>query len=231
MKHPAFKALIFDMDGLVLDSERTYTRAWKDAAQALGFSLTPTFLQSLFGCHADEVAQRIQTACGPSFDSHLFFKRAEVLWFETIGTFGIPKMPGVIPLLHHLETHDIPFALATNSDRPYADVCLKAAGLSASFPVTVTRDEVAAGKPSPDLFLKAAESLGYPPSECLVLEDSRTGLEAAQRAQIAAILIQRNDTIRDTLSPMALARFKTLDDFLNYALRFGCLRSASSPNL
>jgi len=224
------RAVIFDMDGLVLDSESTYTRAWQEAAQGLGFALSDDFVKSLFGCHADEVAHRIALACGPGFNAALFFAKAEALWFEAIRTSGIPKMPGVVPLLETLNTMAIPYALATNSDRPYADTCLRAAGLTNAFTLSVTRDEVTAGKPAPDLFLEAAARLGRRPSQCLVLEDSGTGLEAARRANIPAILIQRNETIRATLSPLAHAAFRTLADFLDQAQTSGGFVSLPPSN-
>ncbi len=230
MTHLNVRAVIFDMDGLVLDSESTYTRAWQEAAQGLGFSLSDDFVESLFGCHADEVAHRIARACGPGFNAALFFAKAEALWFEAIQTLGIPKMPGVMAFLETLNTMAIPYALATNSDRPYADACLRAAGLRSAFALTVTRDEVSAGKPEPDLFLEAAARLGRRPFECLVLEDSETGLEAARRAGIPAILIQRNDTIRATLSPLAHAAFRTLADFHDQAMPSGGLVSLPSSN-
>jgi HAD superfamily hydrolase (TIGR01509 family) len=148
------------------------------------------------------------------FDRPAFFEIAERHWFEVLADEGIEGMPGVHALLDHLHSVGIPFALATNSDAHYAKRCLAAANLSNAFEVRVSRDQVKAGKPAPDLFLAAAERLGVSPSQCLVLEDSETGLLAARAAQTYPILIQQRPVLRDKLSPLANQNFPDLEAFL-----------------
>ena len=211
---PAFSAILFDMDGLVLDSEKTYVTAWQRAAQALGKTLTTEVAEGLFGCHADDVARRLGEVLGPDFDRPAFFEIAERHWFKVLADEGIEGMPGVHALLDHLHSVGIPFALATNSDAHYAKRCLAAANLLNAFEVLVSRDQVKAGKPAPDLFLAAAERLGVSPSQCLVLEDSETGLLAARAAQTYPILIQQRPVLRDKLSPLANQNFPDLEAFL-----------------
>jgi HAD superfamily hydrolase (TIGR01509 family) len=210
-----FSGILFDMDGLVLDSEATYVSAWQRAARDLGKSLADSAAERLFGRHADDVAVRLGEMLGPSFDRADFFKRAEGHWFEILARDGIPRMPGIEALLEHLRQNTIPFALATNSDRHYADKCLGAAGLDQVFQIMVTRDQVAQGKPAPDLFEEGARRLGLTPARCLVLEDSETGLRAARAAGCYAVLIQQRSALRDTLSPLAHAVYPDLDVFLS----------------
>lgn len=210
---PAFAAVILDMDGLVLDSEATYCHAWRQAAAEAGHALDAAFFEPLFGRHADDVVRALAERLGPHFERDTFFRAAERHWFELIEAQGIPPMPGAAALLERLRQRAIPFALATNSDGPYARVCLERGGLQEAFPVLVTRDQVARGKPEPDVFLEAARRLGVTPAQCVVLEDSATGLLAARAAGMHPVLIQRRESLRATLRPLALLALASLDDF------------------
>ena len=212
---PPFAAVILDMDGLVLDSETTYCGAWRKAAADVGHALDDGFLESLFGRHADDVVQALAGELGSRFDRERFFRAAERHWFEHIETHGIPRMPGVEALLASFREASIPFALATNSDGHYARLCLERGGLSEAFPVMVTRDQVALGKPEPDVFLEAARRLDVDPTNCLVLEDSETGLLAARAAGTQPILIQRRVELRTRLAPLAQIAFVSLEDLVN----------------
>jgi HAD superfamily hydrolase (TIGR01509 family) len=212
---PVFYAVILDMDGLVLDSETTYCGAWRKAAADVGHALDDGFLESLFGRHADDVVQALAAELGPLFDREGFFRAAERHWFEHIEAHGIPRMPGVDALLASFREGSIPFALATNSDGHYARLCLERGGLRDAFPVMVTRDQVALGKPEPDVFLEAARRLNVDPAACLVLEDSETGLMAALAAGTQPILIQRREDLRVRLAPLARLAVASLDDFVN----------------
>jgi beta-phosphoglucomutase len=211
---PPFEGILFDMDGLVLDSEKTYVTAWQSAAKALGRTLETEVAEALFGMHADDVARLLGEALGPGFDRRQFFKIAETFWFKGLEAEGIPKMPGFDALATWLRVEKIPFALATNSDGHYAERCLSAAGLEGVFEVFVTRDQVSAGKPAPDLFLEAARKIRCAPESCLVLEDSETGLQAARAAGTHPVLIQQRPALRDKLSPLASHVFPDLQAFL-----------------
>ncbi len=186
---PAFKAVIFDMDGLVLDSEPTYVFAWKQAAAEFDVHLEDAFTQNLFGRHADDVERALAEKIGERFERERFLDLATRFWRAHVGVHGIAPMPGLEDLLAALEGLDIPYALATNSDSAYAEQCLRLARLETRFPLAVTRDQVAAGKPAPDLFLEAARRLGFAAEQCLVLEDSATGLLAARRAGAVPALV------------------------------------------
>jgi HAD superfamily hydrolase (TIGR01509 family) len=212
---PPFAAVILDMDGLVLDSETTYCSAWHRAAAELGHELDDGFLESLFGRHADDVVQALAGRLGPSFERETFFHAAERHWFEHIETHGIPRMPGIEALLAHFREGSIPFALATNSEGHYARLCLERGGLHDAFPVMVTRDQVALGKPEPDVFLEAARRLNVDPAACLVLEDSETGLMAARAAGTQPILIQRREDLRARLEPLAKLALFSLEDLVD----------------
>lgn len=209
---PSFEAAIFDMDGLVLDSEITYVQAWRLAARALGYELDDAFFHSLFGRHADDVEQALREAMGDSFDRAQFHALAARYWREYLASHGMGRMPGLEALLALLRRRNIPYALATNSDAPFVRECLQLAGLAAEFPVVVTRDQVARGKPAPDVYLEAARRLGIPPERCLGLEDSPTGLRAAAEAGTITLLVQRHAAVRHALAGRTRFAFASLGE-------------------
>lgn len=184
-----FKAVIFDLDGLVLDSETGYFTAWKQAAAEMGYQLGPSFCQSLSGLHGPVINQRLLDYCGADFKLDVFAALSTQIWLEQGQRYGIPVKCGFHKLLNCLQELRIPFGLATNSRRADAERCLDWAGLSGVFPLMVCRDEVDRPKPAADLFIKAATLLGQANEDCLVLEDSPTGVAAALAAGSPCIFV------------------------------------------
>lgn len=199
------------MDGLVLDSEPTYAYAWRQAAATFGAQLDEAFAHSLFGRQAEDVERALAERIGAAFDYDRFRAAAAVFWQAHVRTVGIAPLPGVAKLLDLLVQRRIPYALATNSEAPYAAQCLRSSGLAERFAERVTRDQVAAGKPAPDVFEEAARRLGVPASACLVLEDSATGLLAAQRAGATPVLVLARPAPAESAG-LASAHFRSLLD-------------------
>lgn len=200
---PPFRAAILDMDGLVVDSEPTYCEAWRRAAAEQGRELAEAFFLGLFGRHADDVEAALRAELGAAFERGSFYRAAERHWLAHLDSHGLQRMPGLDALLAAFRKRGVPYALATNSDAPYARLCLRHAGLEAEFGLIVTRDQVRQGKPAPDVFLEAARRLGVAPAECLALEDSATGLAAARAAGTITVLVQRRAAERERLGKEA----------------------------
>jgi HAD superfamily hydrolase (TIGR01509 family) len=215
---PAFKAVIFDMDGLVLDSEPTYVFAWKKAAAEFAVHLDEGFAQALFGRQAEDVERVMAEKIGEGFERERFLKLAANFWQEHIKSCGIAPMPGLGDVLAALDRLNIPYALATNSEGNYAAQCLGLAGLETRFPTAITRDQVAAGKPAPDLFLEAAKRLNVPAEQCLVLEDSATGLLAARRAGAIPVLVLARSAPAESRA-LAAASFGSLSEVAGEILK------------
>ena len=211
-KLPHYSAIIFDMDGLVLDTESTYCRAWQQAALAMDMSLSNEFCLSLSGLHFKDMEQKLVDHCGSTFDTERFFTLSGKCWRESVNQHGIAEKKGFSNLLNKLKTKGIPFCLATNSARVNALECLELAGLKGIFPLIITRDEVAEGKPAPDIFLTAADKLNQPINQCLVLEDSETGIQAAVAASAPCVFIPSTLPVKRVTANLADCFLMDLDE-------------------
>ena len=189
MKNRHISAIIFDLDGLVLDTESTYKIAWQQAAQEMGYSFTDPFMQTLSGLHYNDLVLKLLDYCGNDFNLAEFNQKSTVYWHDYVASNRIKVNHGFNELLAVIEKISIPFALATNSRHHNAMLCLQLAGLENTFPILISRDDVNQGKPAPDIFLKTAEKLAIPINQCLVLEDSHIGITAAHKAGAIPILI------------------------------------------
>jgi beta-phosphoglucomutase len=190
-----FCAVIFDMDGLVLDTETTYFVAWQQAAKAMGYALSETFCLSLSGLHHKDVELKLMDWYGADFNLQAFNHLSGIFWREHVNTHGINIKHGFTQLLEFIVQQQMPYCLATNSPAINAYECLEVAGIKDVFPTIITRDDVQHGKPAPDIFLKAAELLKVPISQCLVLEDSHAGIVAASRAGAFSVFVPSTESI------------------------------------
>jgi len=188
-KLPNFSAVIFDMDGLVLDTETTYCSAWQKAAAEMGYAFSEKFCLSMSGLHSNDVEQKLLEHCGKDFEIAAFGRLSGQYWRKHVSQFGIPVKKGFFSVLDILRNHNIEYCLATNSRRKNALECLKFANIDDVFSVIVSRDEVAEGKPAPEIFLLAADILNRPVSKCLIIEDSATGIMAALNAKAPSVFV------------------------------------------
>ena len=190
-----FSAVIFDMDGLVLDTETTYFVAWQQAAKAMGYALSETFCLSLSGLHYKDVELKLMDWYGADFNLQAFNHLSGIFWREHVNAHGINIKHGFTQLLEFIVQQQMPYCLATNSRAINAYECLELAGIKDVFSTIISRDDVQHGKPAPDIFLKAAELLQVPINECLVLEDSHAGILAASRAGAFSIFVPSSESV------------------------------------
>ncbi len=189
LKLADFSAVIFDMDGLVLETESTYSIAWQQAASAMGYDLSGDFCQSLSGLHYRDVELKLLGCFGADFDLQAFGRNSGDCWREHVNVHGIAIKPGFPGLLDLLVRFKVPYCLATNSPAVNALECLEQAGIKDVFSAIISRDDVVHGKPEPDIFLKAAQVLQVDIRRCLVLEDSPAGIMAASKAGAISVFI------------------------------------------
>jgi HAD superfamily hydrolase (TIGR01509 family) len=181
------RAVIFDMDGLLLDSEPLYRVTWQAAGSSLGFPIDDVLYERFVGRGNTESEQVLRDQFGERFPLDEFRKRWRRDWDERLSASPLARKEGAMELIEFLEKHGIPKALATSSPRVLALQCLT--DLASHFAALAFGDEVEHSKPAPDLFLLASHRLGIAPADCLVLEDSEAGVRAACAAGMEVILI------------------------------------------
>ena len=186
--HP-IRAVIFDMDGLMLDTERMAQLAWQRAGAEFGFTLPDELYLQAVGRTAVATEILFRQGLGSEFPFADIYARKQHYLYTAIENEGIPTKAGLLELLELLERQGLPKAVATSTARALALRKLAAAGLLHRFSIIVCGDEVPNGKPAPDIFLAAAQKLGVAPANCLVLEDSLAGIRAAHAAGMRAIMI------------------------------------------
>lgn len=186
---PDYNAVIFDMDGLILDTETTYINAWLQAASELGYTIDRAFCTSMSGLPFSLVEKKFAEHLGEAFPLEAFYKLSGELWRTIAKQDGIAVKKGTYDILQVLEESQTPFCLATNSPEFNARECLRYAGIEDLFSIIVCRDHVQLPKPAADIFLRAADLLQQPIQSCLVIEDSLTGLLAAKNANAFSVLV------------------------------------------
>lgn len=184
-----FKGFIFDLDGLVLDTEPTYFAAWQQAVAKMGYQLPPDAFKTVSGYHYHQVESQLKAWLGQNFNLQDFKKLGIDYWRKYVREHGIAIKPGVIALLDYAEQQGIPVCLATNSWDVYARHCLAIAGLTEYFPLMVTGDDVEHVKPAPDIFLKAANRMRLDIQQCVIFEDSHTGILAASASGAFSVYV------------------------------------------
>ena len=206
------KLVIFDMDGLMIDTEPLSIAGWKAAASELNLSIPDELLKSVIGFNRELCKVYMLEALGPDFE----YDKALALLHKYVDQYfenhGVPIKPGLIQLLDKLDELGIKKAVATSSSNKRAALKLTTANLAHRFDAVIGGNMVAKSKPAPDIFLKAAEVLGIPPKDCIVLEDSNPGAEGAVRAGMRVIVVPDLVPPTDTTRSQAYAICDSLYD-------------------
>jgi HAD superfamily hydrolase (TIGR01509 family) len=183
-------AVIFDMDGLMLDTERPALVSWIKAAGKLGWDLPEAVVFRIVGRDEESSRQIMGDYFGPGFPYEKARKLMREFILELADTEGIPHRPGLLVLLDHLSRLGVPLGVATSTEGKIARWKLEKAGILERFSVLACGDEVTRGKPAPDIFLLAAERLGQAPRNCVGFEDSPAGLTALHAAGIPSVFVK-----------------------------------------
>lgn len=183
------KAVIFDMDGLMIDSERMTYEGYKRECKKRGYEMDIIFYKSLMGYPVKVIKRKLTEHFGEDFPVEEVITAVHEHMELIFMTRGVPVKPGLIELLTYIQNEEYRAMVATSSDRERVDRILKYAGLEDYFDEVICGDEVCLGKPNPDIFLKGLQKLGVSPEEAYVLEDSEKGILAAYRAGIDVICV------------------------------------------
>ncbi|QNT78372.1 HAD family hydrolase [Entomobacter blattae] len=208
------RAVVFDMDGLLLDTESLAMEALEKTGLAMGHATPPGFYQGMIGAPMDRNLQMLQEHFGEDFPAEAFFRASDDLFEDYIESGRLTVKPGVWALLDYLDEQAIPYGLATSSGRSKMERHMHKVGLLPRFRYTITRNEVTHGKPGPEPFLNAARLIGVPPAEALALEDSYNGVRSAFAAGMPVIMVP--DVLQPTeeIFTKALAVLPSLNEVL-----------------
>jgi pseudouridine 5'-phosphatase len=201
-------AVLFDMDGLMVDTEPLARRSWERVAAAYGATMSDDLFQRMLGRRTVESARMVLDEIQLPLTLEELVERKTNEYLASLDG-GVPAMPGLFALLDQLDARHIPWAVATSSPRSVAEIVLGKLGITERYHALAGGDEVAHGKPAPDIFLLAAERLGVSPEACLALEDTATGCVAAATAGARVIAVP-TDLTRDEDFTCAHRRFRSL---------------------
>ena len=182
-------AVLFDMDGLMLDTEPLAARAWGEAAAMLGVDFDMTLAQRMIGRNFADCSAMIRARYAAPYPVDALLGRWHAAYDAIVEREGLALKPGVFELLDWLEGRAIARAVATSTRRDRARSKLAQAALLPRFQEIVGGDEVAFGKPAPDIYIEAARRLGASPDACVVLEDSEPGVRSALAAGMLPIMV------------------------------------------
>lgn len=185
---PSYAAVIFDLDGTLIDTESLCNKTGVATCTALGLDVSLGFFETLAGIHDAERIRLLSDLTGMAIDPDQF----NALWDElTYARFkdGIPLKPGVFALLAQIRALGLPMAVATSSRRLPALTKLDVTGLRHWMDAVVSCDDIPRPKPAPDAYLHAAALLGVAPVDCLVFEDSEVGTKSAWEAGMTVVQV------------------------------------------
>ena len=211
------RGILFDMDGLVLDSEKLYTRFWAEASGAMGHPMTRQ--QALGMRSLDSAASQawLDTCFGPGVD----YEEMHRIRVERMGAYveahGIELKPGIRELLRYLEDRNIPRAITSSSPPDRIRDHLSKHGLDTRFTKLCSGYQVPNGKPAPDIYLYGAAALGLPAEGCIALEDSPAGILSAYRAGCLPVMIPDQDQPTPETAALLYAKADSLLDIITLA--------------
>lgn len=195
----SLRAVVFDLDGLMFDTEALYFRVASTILEARGKRFTPAMMQVLIGRRAAEAVPALRVMAG--LDEPVEDLLAETRWrFYAELDGAVHPTPGLFAILDELQERNLPLAVATSSRRSYAERLLSSHGLRERFALLLAAEDVTKGKPDPEIYRRAAEFFELPPEDVLVLEDSPAGILAAKRAGAFAVAVPHEHSPAERLS-------------------------------
>jgi beta-phosphoglucomutase-like phosphatase (HAD superfamily) len=220
-------AVIFDMDGLMLDTERLSLGAWQETAAALGHPVSEALCKGMMGLGQAEVAAYLTHHFQDARLAREVAQGAQVRLAAELAQNGAPVKAGLFDLLGFLGRQATPKAVATSTPATRATGMLTRAGILPLVDALVTGDQVAHGKPSPDIYLLAAQRLGYRPECCVALEDSGPGIRSAAAAGMRVIFVPDICIVDQATQRLAFATAPSLAEA--QTIIEGLVSQAASP--
>ena len=216
-----YKAVIFDMDSLMFDTEALTRKLWIQACKEFGIDVSEKIFLKIIGLSRKDGKKILEEEIGNQFNYEEVRKVRDSMYFKYLEQNGTPIKKGLLELIEFLEKNNIPKAIASSSSKSLVNLLLEKANILEHFPVIVAGDEITKGKPNPDIFLKASEKLKIEPSKCLVLEDSNAGIKAANKAKMDVIMVPDLLKANEESEKIILKKCNSLLEVIKYLIKIG----------
>jgi HAD superfamily hydrolase (TIGR01509 family) len=208
------QAVIFDMDGVLFDTERLGIAQQLQACREVGYPVTEELIMRTMGSSMIAGREIMLGALGQDFPYEKMIDRWTELMYEDMAKNGIPQKPGIHELLSVLKERNIKTAVATSNNRSIVENYMKLAGLTNSFDEVVCGDSIKNSKPAPDIYLNAAKRLGVEPFHCIGVEDSVNGVRSVRAAGMVCVMVPDLIPFTEVLSPYVDHCVSTLKDII-----------------
>ena len=206
------KAVLFDMDGTLIDTERYYRIFWPKAMAEFGYHMTDEQVLSMRSLGRPFAPARLRSWFGEELDYYAIRARRTEMMEECLDREGVRLKPGAVEILEELKRRGIIAAVATATPLERTEKYLNATGIRPYFSNIISATQVKEGKPSPDIYLYACEQLGLKPGECLAVEDAPNGIMAAYRAGLSVVMVPDQTQPDEELEQYLYACVGRLDD-------------------
>ncbi len=203
--------MLFDWDGVIIDSSKQHEESWERLAAEEGKALPPDHFVKGFGKKNEFIIPTILGWAEDPAEVHRLSLRKEALYREIVVEKGLEALPGVHTFLDRLKSAGIPTCVGSSTHRQNIDTILEVMGFTGLFDDIVTAEDVSAGKPDPEVFLKAAGKINRAPSRCVVFEDAFAGIEAARAGGIKVVGVATTHDAH-TLAPLVDRVVHRLDE-------------------
>lgn len=207
-----YKAVVFDMDGVIFDSERLVIECWKEVADKYGIADIERACEACLGVNATETRESFKRFYGQDFPYDEYKKEMSEMFHSRYDGGRLPTKVGVKELLQYLKEQGKKVGLASSTRKVVVVQELTDAGLIEYFDVVVGGDMVTRSKPQPDIFLKACEELGVKPEEAFAIEDSYNGIRAAFAGKLRPLMVPDLMPVTEEMQELAECVFETLLD-------------------
>ena len=205
------KSIIFDMDGVIFDTELVYLEIWSKVFEKYGYKLQKEVYAEVLGTGRENVKKVFLNNYGNELPIDKMYREKDEDLEKAVDK-GIPLKQGAYEILSYLKNNNYKIALATSASKERALKQLRYADIEKFFDVIVSRDDVKETKPNPDIFLKAAKKLNVNPNECIVIEDSSAGIKAAFNAGMAGIHVVDLKEADEEILSKAYKSFNNLNE-------------------
>jgi len=209
-------AIIFDMDGVLIDSERISFKCFQEVFKEHNYKMDEIFYLRLIGRNVKSIKIIMEEEYGTDFPFDTIYKKKSNLALEITDKNGVIIKPGVHELLDYLNKENYKIAVATSTRRERALQLLEEAKIKDKVNYVICGDQVENSKPNPEIFLKAAKGLNVSPEKCIVIEDSDAGITAAHAAKMIGIHVPDMKFLEDDTKELAFKICDNLMDVRNY---------------